>query len=183
MFTADLHYHANVYGKSDTVRRRRAADLRAEFAARRIDAVASTEHAYKGPVEAYEFLRDTIGDEVASLCEQLEAITSTPQKFAGGGFRQARDHFNELAMLFAIIQQSHEASDWKPAAQPLRQQFSRAASVCKVSTPQVYEVAKAATDNLSSLLKDTYEPTKQAKAAGEKVYSNFFRREEIISGT
>ena len=106
---------------------------------------------------------NTISDEVTRLHKQLESNTSTAEKFSQGGFLQARQQLTELAMLLAIVQRRDDPTDWKQAAPHLQQQFSRAAGVCKVNTPQVFKVVKEATDSLQSLLQDEDLPNKQVK--------------------
>lgn len=75
MLTLDLHYHANVAGLPRTMKRRRLLAHRRAFERSRIDYVASTEHAYKKPLDAYLYLSDVSADIDTTIIPGVEWIS------------------------------------------------------------------------------------------------------------
>ena len=74
--TFDLHYHTNVYRMARWNRDRRLAQHRRCLAETAVDYVASTEHAYKAPLDAYLYLRDAVLDLPTEILPAVEAISS-----------------------------------------------------------------------------------------------------------
>nr|WP_320143001.1 hypothetical protein [uncultured Cohaesibacter sp.] len=58
-YAIDTHFHANVFRRPHTKRRRIAAQLSRYTT--HLDGLCSTEHAYKKPLEAYDFLCEMVG--------------------------------------------------------------------------------------------------------------------------
>ncbi|WP_319569146.1 hypothetical protein [Cohaesibacter marisflavi] len=58
-FAIDTHFHANVFRRPHAKRRRIATQL-SRYSAH-LDGLCSTEHAYKQPLEAYDFLCEMVG--------------------------------------------------------------------------------------------------------------------------
>ena len=76
MRTFDLHYHANVFRSSRSNRRNRLAGHRKTLRDNAIDFVASTEHGYKGPMDAYLSLSAATEDIDTFIIPGVEAISS-----------------------------------------------------------------------------------------------------------
>lgn len=73
--TFDLHYHTNVYRMQRWQRDRRLARHRKYLGESAVDYVASTEHAYKNPLDAYLYLRDVMLDLPTEILPAVEAIS------------------------------------------------------------------------------------------------------------
>ena len=76
MITFDLHYHTNVYRSLKSTRNRRLQRHRDCLAETGVDYVASTEHAYKRPLDAFLYLRDATHDIHTEVLPGVEAISS-----------------------------------------------------------------------------------------------------------
>jgi len=75
MITFDLHYHANVYRSTAPGRRRRLAQHRETIKINGVDFLASTEHGYKRPLDAYLHLRDALDDLPTQVLPGVEAVS------------------------------------------------------------------------------------------------------------
>ncbi|MDX1737828.1 MAG: hypothetical protein R3261_06300, partial [Alphaproteobacteria bacterium] len=71
----DLHYHTNIYKQSKDRRRQRLAQHRHFLQETNVDYVASTEHGYKGPLDAYLYLRDATEGIHTTILPAVEAIS------------------------------------------------------------------------------------------------------------
>lgn len=94
-------------------------------------------------------LEDGVKGEVSLLAEQ----TKTPSAFNGGGNREARRLFTELAMLFSVIADYDKDVRWKRDAGDLRSLFGRAAANCKTGGANSFRVAQARTTDLTELVR------------------------------
>ena len=74
--TFDLHYHTNVYRYSKAKRDQRLALHRKCLEETNVDFVASTEHGYKAPLDAYLFLRDATEGLHTTILPAVEAVSS-----------------------------------------------------------------------------------------------------------
>jgi len=95
----------------------------------------------------------TIEDLVKESKARVDGVISTPAKFAGGGYSEARKEFTLLGSLMAIIAQYPEDIRWKASAPYARTVFARLAANCKVGTQQVFNEAKLRQQDLQDLLK------------------------------
>ena len=95
----------------------------------------------------------TIEDLVKESKARIDGVISTPAKFAGGGYSEARKEFTLLGSLMAIIAQYPEEIRWKASAPYARTVFARLAANCKVGTQQVFNEAKLRQQDLQDLLK------------------------------
>ncbi|MBF0306601.1 MAG: hypothetical protein HQL41_13235 [Alphaproteobacteria bacterium] len=73
--TFDLHYHGNVFGTSAGVRGRRLRAHRQALELAGVDFVASTEHAYKLPLDAFLYLREATEGIHTTILPAVEAIS------------------------------------------------------------------------------------------------------------
>ncbi len=94
-------------------------------------------------------LEDGIKGEVSPLAEQ----TKTPSAFNGGGNREARKLFTELAMFFSVIADYDKDVRWKREAADLRSLFGRAAANCKTGGANSFRVAQTRTTDLTELVR------------------------------
>jgi hypothetical protein len=96
---------------------------------------------------------ETLEDEVKALQLKISENVTTPAKFKGGGFKDGRRHFTELALLFAIISQYDGDVRWKSNAGGVRDLMARAGFNCKVGTDASYNEAKLRKDDLEQLVR------------------------------
>lgn len=71
----DLHYHTNVYRLAKSQRDKRLAQHRKCLEETNVDFVASTEHGYKSPLDAYLFLRDICEGLHTTILPAVEAVS------------------------------------------------------------------------------------------------------------
>ncbi len=71
----DLHYHTNIYRLSKKQRTKRLEQHRQCLKETNVDFVASTEHGYKSPLDAYLFLRDATEGLHTQILPAVEAIS------------------------------------------------------------------------------------------------------------
>jgi hypothetical protein len=95
---------------------------------------------------------ETIEDEVKNLQKLVSEHVTTPAKFKGGGFKEGRKQFTELALLFAIISQYDGDVRWKDRAGGIRDLMARAGFNCKVGTDASYNEAKLRKEDLEQLV-------------------------------
>jgi len=93
-----------------------------------------------------------IEDEIKSLKLAVDQVVTTPTKFAGSDYKNARRYFSLLAMLFAIVAEYDGEVRWKQDAPAARDLFARTAGNAKVGTIQVFNEAKQRKDDLSELI-------------------------------
>ena len=94
----------------------------------------------------------TIEDEVKQVKLRLEQIVTTPSKFAGGGFTEARQEFSELAILFGIIAEYPSQVRWQKSSLAAKESFAQMAANAKVGSTQAYNEAKLRLQELGDML-------------------------------
>lgn len=93
----------------------------------------------------------TLEKEVRSIHLALdEKLTNFPE--FRRSYREVRQHFNELAALFAVIDQYGGDTRWQASAALAAQQFARVASACKVVNRQAFNEASKGKQALGKLL-------------------------------
>ena len=95
----------------------------------------------------------TLEDEVKNLKPRLDNVVTTPGKFAGGGYIEARHHFTTLALIFGVISEYDDDVRWKRDAATARDLFAHTASIAKVGTIQVFNAAKQRKLDLGDLVR------------------------------
>ncbi len=95
----------------------------------------------------------SIEDLVKDGKRRLDLIITTPVKFSGGSYKDARREFTLLAILFATIEQYPEKIRWQPSASLARGRFARIAANAKVATAPAYNESKLRMEDLATLLK------------------------------
>ncbi len=101
----------------------------------------------------------TLEDEVKSLQMSVQKSVTTPGRFSGGGYREVRRQFTELATLFAVIHKYDGTVRWQKQAAHARDAFGRAAANAKVASAQVFNQAKQRKFDLEELVRGGSIPT------------------------
>jgi hypothetical protein len=107
---------------------------------------------------------ETLEAEVKRLSQSLNKSVATPSQFKGGGYKDARRDFSELAVLFAVVAQYDGPIRWKDTAPGLRELFARAAANAKVGTDETYREATARNDDLTELVRGSRPQAPKAAA-------------------
>jgi hypothetical protein len=94
----------------------------------------------------------TIEVEIKRLSQAIGKSVTTPTAFKGGGFKDCRRDFSELAMLFGVAAEYDGDVRWKESAPGLRDLFGRAGRNCKVGTDQTFEESKQRKQDLADLV-------------------------------
>lgn len=94
-----------------------------------------------------------IEDLVKEGKRRLDTIVTTPAKFSGGSYKDARREFTLQAILFATIELYPDKIRWQSSASLARGKFSRIAANAKVATTPAYNEAKLRMEDLATLLK------------------------------
>lgn len=94
----------------------------------------------------------SIEDLVKGTKLRLDGIVTTPAKYAGGAYNDARREYTLLATLFGIIEQHSGQVRWKSSSTIARMRFVRVAASAKVGSIQAYNEAKVRLQDLSDLL-------------------------------
>ena len=76
MLTFDLHFHANIHRLPNRNKRLRLQKIHWYLKKYELDFLASTEHSYKNPLEAYQRLADTTADLKTSIIPGVESVSS-----------------------------------------------------------------------------------------------------------
>ena len=95
---------------------------------------------------------ETIETEIKRLSQDVAKSITTPAPFKGGGYKDARRQFSELAALFAITAEYDGDIRWKDSAASFRDAFARAGHNCKVGTDQSFQEAKQRKQDLTDLI-------------------------------
>jgi hypothetical protein len=96
---------------------------------------------------------ETLETEIKRLAQSLNTSVTSPSAFKGGGFKDARRDFSELAVLFAVTAQYDGDARWKDSAAGLRDAFARAAASAKVGNDVTYREAMARKQDLADLIR------------------------------
>ncbi|HEY2841522.1 MAG TPA: hypothetical protein VGJ26_20350 [Pirellulales bacterium] len=94
-----------------------------------------------------------IEDEVKSQVQSVAAAVQSPTGFKGGGYREAREEFSMLAVLFGVIGQYDGNIRFQKDAAILRSLFGRAGMNCKVGTDNSFEEAKHRSQDLAEVVR------------------------------
>ena len=95
---------------------------------------------------------ETIETEIKRLSQDVAKTVTTPAPFKGGGYKDTRRQFSELAALFAVTAEYDGDIRWKDSAASLRDAFARAGHNCKVGTDQSFQEAKQRKQDLTDLI-------------------------------
>lgn len=102
----------------------------------------------------------TLEAEILAHQAELKKATATQQAFQAGGHLQARNSFNALAMLLAIVADYEDEVRFRQSAEIAMPRFRQAALNCKVATQASYREAKERLADLAAI-------TAGEKLAGE----------------
>ncbi len=106
---------------------------------------------------------DTIETEIKRLGPEVAKAAKSPSEFKGGGYKDCRRHFSELAVLLAIAAEFDGDVRWQDAAPALRDAFARAGHNCKAASDQAFQEAAQRKQDLTDLIAGT----RPKAAAGE----------------
>ncbi len=96
---------------------------------------------------------DTLEGEVKALQKEISETVQTPAQFKGGGYKDGRRQFSELAVLLAIIAEFDGDVRWKQSASGLRDLVGRAGMNCKVGTDASFNEAKLRKEDMEKLVR------------------------------
>jgi hypothetical protein len=108
---------------------------------------------------------ETIETEIKRLSQSLGKSIGTPSKFKGGGYKDVRRDFSELAVLFAVVAEYDAPIRWKDTAAGMRELFARAAANAKVGTYETFREASLRKDDLAELVRGSRPQVPKASAA------------------
>lgn len=118
--------------------------------------VAATGAPEGGAAESYAWSKiisaPTIEDEIKAIKVATDKNITTPQDFAGRGYKEIRRDFSILSLLFAIINEYDGNVRWKKDAAAARDIFARTASNAKAGNNNVYNESKKRKDELMDLI-------------------------------
>ena len=128
---------------------------------------SSLQRAGSAPANSWSNLitPDILETEVKRLSQSVAVTVTNPSAFKGGGYKDARRDFSELAVLFAVSAQYDGDARWKDAAAGLRDLFSQAAADANVGTDQSYREATARKQVLAELIRGGRPQIRKAAAA------------------
>ena len=95
----------------------------------------------------------SLEDEIKALQIQIQTTVTTPSKFRGGGYQDARRIFTELATLFAVIHEYDGDVRWKQHAATARELFTRAAANTEPTSIQAFNEATRRKEDLEELVR------------------------------
>jgi hypothetical protein len=95
---------------------------------------------------------EVIEDEVKRTKLKIDQQVTTPGKFAGGIYRDARRWFAVLAVLYGIAAEYDGDVRWQQQAAEARDLFARTAANAKVGTIQVFNEVRKRQEDLQALL-------------------------------
>lgn len=130
---------------------------------------ASGEGVWKERISA-----QSIEDLVKECKRRLDSVVTTPAKFSGGGFKDARREFSLLAVLFVATELYPEKVRWQNSASIARTRFARMATNAKVGSGATFNEAKARMEDLATLLKGS--PINDSTPAPEIVWPDIADR-------
>jgi hypothetical protein len=110
---------------------------------------------------------ETLESEIKRLGQSLGKSVTTASAFKGGGFKDARRDFGELAILFAVTAQYDGDARWKDTAAGWRDAFARAAANAKIGSDATYREASARKQDLADLVRGGRPQVAKADAAVE----------------
>jgi hypothetical protein len=96
---------------------------------------------------------ETLEDEIKSLQAEVSKTIDRPEPFKGGGYKECRRLFSEMAVLFGIIAEYDGTVRWKREAPAARDLLARAGFNCKVGTDASFKEAKARKEDLEGLVR------------------------------
>ncbi len=94
----------------------------------------------------------SIENEIKAVKKQIDLSITTPNKFASGGFQEARLNFTILATLFAVISEYDTEIRFKKAAPEARQLFARLAANSTAGSNAVFQQAKQRKADLQDVI-------------------------------
>jgi len=113
-----------------------------------VEAGAATEYKWSEIIAAA-----TLETEIKRQATRVAGLVGTATSFKGGGYRECRQAFSVLAVMFAIAAEHDEGARWSDKAAGLAELFGRAGANCKVGTDGSYREAAARGEDLAALVR------------------------------
>lgn len=96
---------------------------------------------------------ETLETEIKRQAKVVAGLVTSATAFKGGGYRDARDAFTTLALMFAIADKHDDNPRWQDKAAGLAALFARAGANCKVGTDGSFREARARSEDLADLIR------------------------------
>lgn len=96
---------------------------------------------------------ETLEDEIKRISRQLAGSVASSTDFKGGAYRDCRQAFSMLAVLFGVIAEYDQRVRWHEEAAAYRDMFARAGFNCKVGTDQSFKEAVLRSQDLQNLIR------------------------------
>lgn len=121
---------------------------------------------------------DTIENEIKRQTQTIARVTQTATGFKGGGYREARDSFSILALMFRLAAEHEEDARWRSVAPGMSSLLARAAANGKVGTDGSYREAVARAQDLADLVRGGRPDT--PPAAPDQLWSDLADRGPVM---
>jgi len=95
---------------------------------------------------------ETIEDEIKAIKASVDRTVTTPAKFKGGGYSDARNDFSVLAAMFAMINEYDGEVRWQGSAPVARDLLAKAGINCKAGTDLSFREARLRKQDLQDLI-------------------------------
>lgn len=137
--------------------RKLLAGPRPDFARQAPTAVASAAAAPEIGENGYQWsamiAAETVEAEIKRQANKVAGLVRSATSFKGGGYRDCRDAFTMLALMFSIAAEHDEDARWSSKAAGLSVLFARAGANCKVGTDGSFREASARSEDLAELVR------------------------------
>lgn len=94
----------------------------------------------------------SIENEIKAIKTEIDSVVTTPSRFRGGGFKEARLQFTTATLMLGITVDYGAELRWQDIAGGMRDLFARAAANAKVGDVRVYNEAKLRKSDLQDLV-------------------------------
>jgi len=96
-----------------------------------------------------EVIEDEVKSHVTAVAEHVRSLNA----FKSGGYKEIRDRYSLLAVLFGVIAQYDGDVRWKDKASGMRAALARAGFNCKVATDASFKESKLRGEDLATLVR------------------------------
>lgn len=121
---------------------------------------------------------DTIENEIKRQAQRVAVATQSATRFKGGGYRDARQAFTTLAVMFRLAAEHPDRARWRDVGGGLATLLARAAANCKVGTDGSYREAAARSQDLADLVRGSRPDVPQPPA--DQLWSDLADRTPIM---
>lgn len=125
--------------------------------------------------------RDVIEDEIKAQAPLVAEAIASPSKFKSGGYRQARNSYSLLAVLFGVAAQYDGEVRFSAEAAAMRDALAKAGVNCKVGTDASLKEAKARGEDLAELIRGGSPALDEAPKAPEGGWATVSDRAPLMA--